>query len=238
MLTKALQLSAILLLATTVCAKPSAAQVTARPLLLRLVKFTAVAANVKYDGADVESNDVCLHYDALPNLGRKYYWSDAMTDGLYAEGKSFSRIHQPYKLAFKAGWHEKDDDEETNNNVWGLFALNGKLWMGSNGLGILEFDPRTDLWTRYDWQFKASPGETTYLTSIDNRFLFFMSRRGEFVYSRKQRLCAQRANPIQSNLNSEHKNGSPVIQFPNQQTKREYYATLDKDFAALKTSHP
>lgn len=32
----------------------------------------------------------------------------------------------------------------------------GKVWMGTNGLGVLVLDPRREEWSRYDWQREAA----------------------------------------------------------------------------------
>ena len=231
-LTRALYLNVFLWLASVAVV----AQLPAKPnhLLTRTVSFRLVAKDIKYEGADADSSDVCLHADPLPYGGRNYYWSDAMSDGLFVEGgEAASKIYQPTELAIKAGWYAKIDDE-SNNNVWGLFESGGKIWLGSDGFGILEFDPRSSLWSRYDWQYQAQPGATTYLSFVDGKYLFFQSRGASLVYSRQRGVCAQLANPLDSRIDtSKNRNGTDYLQFKNSEAARSYFAELDGEFGRL-----
>ncbi len=105
--------------------------------LSRAVPFKLIASNVRYDGVRVEDGDVCIHRDSVVYGGRSYYWSDAIMDGLFVAGSDAEppRIYQPYDLARRAGWYKRRRASEPSNNVWGLFASGGKVWMGTDGLG-------------------------------------------------------------------------------------------------------
>jgi hypothetical protein len=235
MLTRALHLNIILWLAAATVAAQLPANNKQNRLLIRKVSFRLVATDIKYEGVETESNDVCFHDDPLSYGGRSYYWSDAMSDGLFVEGgESASKIYQPYDLAIKAGWYAKLDDE-TNNNIWGLFEAGGKIWMGSYGLGVLEFDPVSSLWSRYDWQYQAEPGATTYLAFVNGKYLFFQSRGAWFVYSRQRHACAQLATPLDSRIDNSQKGNGTVfyIQFRNSDAEHSYYAELESEFGRL-----
>jgi hypothetical protein len=233
MLTRALYLNIILCLAASIVAAQLPANNKQNRLLMRKVSFRLVAKDIKYEGVEADSSDVCLHDDPLPYRGRNYYWSDAMSDGLFVDGgESASKIYQPYDLAVRAGWYAKLDDE-TNNNIWGLFESGGKIWMGSYGLGVLEFDPGSSLWSRYDWQYQAEPGATTYLSFVDKKYLFFGSRGAWFVYSRQRDACAQLASPLDSRIDT--RNRICYLQFINSDAKRSYYTELESEFGRLES---
>ena len=126
------------------------------------------AAGFRYVGAEASAGDVCVHEEPVMLDGRSYNWSDAQMDGLFAEDgrRGVSKVYQPYDLASKAGWYKGEGEPEPNNNIWGLFVSGGKVWMGTNGLGVLAFDPVREEWTRYDWQTEAVPGTRTYLEPV------------------------------------------------------------------------
>jgi len=235
MLTRSLYLSIVLWLASATVAAQLPVNNKPNHLLIRTVSFRLIAKDIKYEGVETEANDVCLHDDPLSYGGRNYYWSDAMSDGLFVEGgESASKIYQPYELAIKAGWRAKIEDDETNNNVWGLIESGGKIWMGSDGLGILEFDPRNSLWSRYDWQYQAEPGVLANLSFVDEKYFFFQGRGAWFVYSRPRDACAQLANPLDSRIDtSQDRNGTVYFQFRNSDEERSYYADLESEFGRL-----
>lgn len=109
--------------------------------------------------------------------------------------------------------------------------------MGSDGLGILEFDPRHDVWSRYDWRLEAQPNAMTFLEFVDDNCLFFVSRGARFVYSRRHRTSAQLVSPLDSRLDaSQHRNGSDYLQFVSPEAKRSYYAALEKEFKRLRVN--
>jgi hypothetical protein len=235
MLARTLHFTLVFLLASSVFAAPLRSDNNQNQLLLKTGGFKLVDKNVKYDGAETDSGAVCLHYDPVPYGGRNYYWSDAMSDGLYVDGgHEDSKIYQPYELAHKAGWHKKREDPDTNNNVWGVFEFGGRIWMGSNGLGILELDPAQNLWSRYDWQYAAEPESYTYLLFVDQHYLFFIGHGARWVYSRKYDLSAQLATPLDSRLDvSQRRNRVEYLQFINPDARQSYYTALEKEFKRL-----
>lgn len=235
MFPKFLRLCVLLLVAATAIVGQSPTAATREHLLVRLVSFQLIDSRIKYEGVAADAGDVCLHYEALSHRGRNYYWSDAILDGLFVEGgDSPSRVYQPYDLAVRSGWHTKSDDSHTNDNVWGLFESGGKIWMGTNGLGILEFDPRRSVWSRYDWQRPARPDVMTYLLSVDENYMFFTSSGGTLVYSWRHNACAQLAVPLDGRIDtSAYKNGSVFLQIKDLQAKSSYYQALNREFSRL-----
>jgi hypothetical protein len=146
------------------------------------------AAGVAYAGAEASAGDVCLHADGVESGGRTFYWSDAQLDGLFVEDRlrGVSKVYQPYKLARRAGWYEAGDgseESEPNNNIWGLFVSEGKVWMGTNGLGVLVLDPGREEWSRYDWQREAAPDTRTDLVYVDGRHMFVNRLGSLYAYS-------------------------------------------------------
>jgi hypothetical protein len=246
MLIKALQLMvSVLLVSAAMAGQAQLAQTPAKSnpdsLLIRAVDFKLIAGDLKYEGAEADSGDVCLHgADPLTLGGINYYWSDADKHGLFAEGKSASKIYQPYELAVREGWYKKAEDDKSCDNLWGMFVSGGHLWMGSDGLGLLEFDPQRESWSRFDWGKEARPRDVTYLRFVDERYLFFSStgRVGTrsfapFVYSRQHHLCAQLSRRIDSRIANQ--DGSPIesLQFNSPEAKQSYYLVLDNEFAGL-----
>jgi hypothetical protein len=77
MLTRALQLNIVLWLASSAFAAQIPANNNQNHLLIRAAGFKRVDTNVRYDGVETDSGDVCLHYDPLLFRGWKYSWSDA-----------------------------------------------------------------------------------------------------------------------------------------------------------------
>lgn len=182
-------ISLLLGLSYILCGASASAQDTAGvPLDLGPARVTPLkvrAAGIVYAGVEASAGDVCTHVEGVELGGRTFNWSDAQMDGLFVEDRlaGASKIYQPYVLARRAGWHVGGDEPEPNNNIWGLFVSGGRVWMGTNGLGVLAFDPRREEWTRYDWQTKADPGVRTELVFIDGRHMFVNRGGGVFVYS-------------------------------------------------------
>lgn len=154
----------------------------------RVSSLARRAVGVRYAGVEVSAGDVCLHAEGLDFGGRTFNWSDAQTDGLFVEDKlrAAAKVYQPYGLALKAGWYKGVGEPEPHNNIWGLFVSGGKIWMGTDGLGVLAFDPGREEWTRYDWQTGAAPGVRANLAFIDGKHMFVNRRGGLFAYSLKE----------------------------------------------------
>jgi hypothetical protein len=236
---KVLSLNVLLLFAAIVTSAQGSATPAREHQLTRAVSFNLIDSDFKYFGIEADTGDVCIHYDALAYRSRNYYWSDAVRDGLFVEGGNApSKIYQPYDLAVRAGWHTKSDDSDTNNNLWGLFESDGKIWMGTNGLGILKFDPQRNVWSRYDWRRQARPGVRTYLLFVDQKYMFFTSAGGTFVYSWKHHACAQLAEPLDGRVDTTtSRNGSVYLQIKDRKAKITYYAALEREFSRLISRH-
>jgi hypothetical protein len=240
MLMKTLYLSTLLLLAAVITSAQGASVATPDKIFVGPVSFRLLDSNVRYDGVRADFGDVCIHRDTLVYGGRNYYWSDAHMDGLFVEGGAEpSKVYQPYALALRSGWYKRRGDSEPNNNVWGLSESGGKIWMGTDGLGVLAFDPQRSVWSRYDWQRMARPGLTTYLTFVDERHLFFSNSRGNFVYSLKDDVCAQLAFcPYCSVFVTRSRDGSAYqVETEFLGGKNSYvlsFAVLDREFSQLK----
>jgi hypothetical protein len=174
------------------CAATARAQGAAgRPLDLASAPASALklqAAGVVYAGEEVSAGDVCLHAEGVESGGRTFNWSDAMTDGLFVEDRlgGGSKVYQPYELARRAVWYrggDGSDESEPNNNIWGLFVAGEKVWMGTQGLGVLVLDLAREEWSRYDWQREAAPDTRTDLAYVDGRHMFVNRLGGLYAYS-------------------------------------------------------
>ncbi|MFN2510119.1 MAG: hypothetical protein ABR568_01600 [Pyrinomonadaceae bacterium] len=134
---KFVYLSISLLFTAVIASSHGSSAATPEKELIRASSFRLIGSNIPYEGVEATAGDVSVHYDALSYRGRNYYWSDAILDGLFIEGGTApSKVYQPYDLAVRAGWHKKSDDSNTSNNLWGLFESGGKIWMGTDGLGV------------------------------------------------------------------------------------------------------
>ncbi len=237
MLTKVVQPSAVILLSALVSFAQVVTPSKSNRLLVQLVKFRLVAEDIKYEGLEAERGDVCVDDDALPFRGRNYYRSDAGKDGLFEEAGNASKIYQPFDLAAKAGWYTAvREDDNTSNNIWGLLQSGDRIWMGSDGLGILSFDPQRRLWSRYDWQYEAQTDALTHLNFVDEKFFFFVGKGSRFVCSRQYQACAQMALPLDPGIDdSQSPSGVGYLKFKSPEAKQNYYVELESEFIRLKS---
>jgi len=102
-------------------------------------------------------------------------------DGLVAEdrGRNICRIYPMFAIAQAGGWYApKEPNGSTPDATHGLHRVNDKLWMGSNGVGVMVLDLKDRTWSRYDSKDKAIPGDHVGVDFADEDFAFVT--RGEF----------------------------------------------------------
>jgi len=76
------------------------------------------------------------------------------------------------ELATMAGWCTPEGRSGLLDGLSGLFRVGKKLWCGTSGIGVLEFDLPTQEWTRYDMKATAVPGRRAQVLYADEEFVF------------------------------------------------------------------
>jgi len=74
-------------------------------------------------------------------------------------------------LATKAGW-SNNTRFFSDNNPYGLFGVRESLWMGTNAIGILVYNTRSETWTRYDVKSIAIAGDISRVVRADDEYVF------------------------------------------------------------------
>lgn len=197
-------------------AAPAAAQgeLRASPSAFRLLASGVAYAGVEeFAGEDDES--VEWRRDNLKPIvaGGAAYHAAHMVPGLDLEGLAAEdtragawTVYPLFHLAVAAGWYKPEGEDADNNYadaVRGLFLVGDRLWMGSNGVGVLAFDTRRRTWSRHDVKEAPREGRHTTVWHADRGYLFVTV--GEFpdarlhVYSmRRERWLRLDAIPARS----------------------------------------
>ena len=152
------------------------------PMVLR-------ASGVSYDGiARTEMSS-----ERLARLRMDQYWTETQSDrttyfradrvsthyeglGVYRLGEDAWATYPMFGLAVAAGWFTPEpDDGHLPNDIEGVGIGGGKVWMGSNGVGIIARDLRDGRWSRYDTKSKPLPGVHSVLLHADDHYVFAVS---------------------------------------------------------------
>jgi hypothetical protein len=157
--------------------------------------FRQIGKSVRFAGRD--PRHVSHYAPEIAYNGVTYYFSDDDLDGLVAEdGKSGKRvIYEPTELAIAAGWLKKgagkketsegEEEEPVRNHLRGYYRAGDVIWMGTDGFGVLAFDTKRKVWTRYDTEASPRPGrEMAGIFYADEDYVF---ATGFNVYSQKYR---------------------------------------------------
>lgn len=116
-------------------------------------------------------------------------------EGLAAENLSTGKwtVYPMFHLAIAAGWYNPKGEKRDGNYpdaVNGLHMVGERLWMGSNGVGLIAYDTKKRSWSRYDIREETIEGQHMTVWYADEDYLFVTP--GEFpsarlhVYSMKQ----------------------------------------------------
>ena len=138
-------------------------------------KLQLRASGVRFKGKPVKPGDYTERGPRLTHNGIDYFWSDVYEDGLIAQDQKTRAtvVYQPTELALAAGWIKKDKDLDPRNNIWGLGRSGDRLWVGTDGFGILSFDTKIKKWDRYDSYADAKPGRgKSFVFYADDDYVF------------------------------------------------------------------
>jgi hypothetical protein len=78
-----------------------------------------------------------------------------------------------FKLAIEAGMYKKEGQGYLPGDPRGAAKVAGRVWHGSNGVGLVANDPATGQWAIYYLQEKAVPGHHLSIVYADEDFIFF-----------------------------------------------------------------
>jgi hypothetical protein len=106
--------------------------------------------------------------------GTTYFRSEGL--GVYRHGGDAWVTYPMFGLAVAAGWFApQPDDRYLFNDIEGLGIGGGKVWMGSNGVGIIARDLRDGRWSRHDAKAMPLPGIHSTLLHADDNYVFALS---------------------------------------------------------------
>jgi len=118
-----------------------------------------LASDVKYDGEALQAPPDRITGEKII-INRVAYYRAIMEEGLVAEdlATNTARAYRMFDLAIAAGWYEREGSEHLPQGIRGLYRQGNRLWMGSNGVGVLVYDTKTRTWSRYPLQDAPVPG--------------------------------------------------------------------------------
>ncbi len=103
------------------------------------------------------------------------YFLGWYSDGLAAWHKRTRtwRVYNMSALAEAAGWYGPGQtSDRVSNDIHGLVGTRDRIWMGTNGLGIIRLDERTQRWSRFDVADRPVAGRNSVVRYADNTYVF------------------------------------------------------------------
>jgi len=155
-------------------------------------KLNAKERNVSYKGktcspSDPDSKVFSDTAEGVVRVGDEIFYQahpfyvTGRGDGLVVEdtGKHTCQIYPMFSIAEAGGWYSrKNPADSTPDATLGLHRVGNKLWIGSNGVGVMVFDIKSRKWSRYDAKGQAIPGDHIGVNFADKDFVFVT--HGEF----------------------------------------------------------
>jgi hypothetical protein len=136
-----------------------------------------LAAGVHYEGQPLALShervkERCCGTKVI--AGNVTFCDVTMPDGLVAVNTQTKEavLYRLFDLAVSAGWFKRTGDRYLPNDLRGLAKSGGSLWMGSNGVGILEYDLDGRTWSRHDVKPVPVPGHHMTLHYADDNYVF------------------------------------------------------------------
>ena len=87
------------------------------------------------------------------------------------EGDRKVKEFNPFHAAAAQG-HMPPTVEGLSKGARGFYGGGGRIWFGTDGVGILSYDPIEDLWARYDLKPESVPGWPSNVLHADEQFVF------------------------------------------------------------------
>ena len=161
---------------------PRSMHVERSPMVLR-------ASGVSYDGIartgmspeDLPRLRMDTDWREVQSGRTTYFRADRVSTGfeglgVYRVGEDAWVTYPMFGLAVAAGWFTpQPDDGPLPNDIEGLGIGGGKVWMGSNGVGIIARNLGDGRWTRYDAKSAPLPGIHSILLHADNDYVWAVS---------------------------------------------------------------
>lgn len=143
------------------------------PLLISESPMSLLSSGVEYSGV---ANARPRTYDDEKRvmIGDIAYYDAISPAGLIAHNtKTGAAVCYPmFALAIAAGWYERPSGTYLPDDIRGLHAQDGVLWMGSNGVGVLAFDAESRTWSRHDMKDLPVSGHHMGLVHADSDYVF------------------------------------------------------------------
>jgi hypothetical protein len=132
-----------------------------------------LAPDVKYDGEALPRPPDRITGEKFA-IDRVAYYRAIMESGLVAEdlATNTARAYRMFDLAIAAGWYERRGNEYLPQDIRGLCRQGNRLWMGSNGVGVLAYDTKNRTWLRYSLQEAPVPGFHVTVLYGDEDYVF------------------------------------------------------------------
>ncbi len=125
-----------------------------------------------YPGRFIRDGDLIFYPSVL-------YFRGRTGDGLVAEdlAKKTCTWYSMRSLQESQNWVDQKQGK-VPESIRGLHKVGNRLWMGSNGIGILFLDVSAGRWTRYDIKTNGVPGAHISVDFADEDYVFIST--GEF----------------------------------------------------------
>lgn len=78
-----------------------------------------------------------------------------------------------FELAIAAGMYKRQGNEYLPGAERGAVSVKGRTWHGSNGVGLVAYDPQMQRYSIYYLQKQAVPGHHLDIVYADEDFIFF-----------------------------------------------------------------
>lgn len=107
--------------------------------------------------------------------------------GVYRLGAKTWTIYPMFALATAVGWYTPLPDEDSlPDAIYSVAVGAGRVWMGTNGLGIVARDLRDGTWSRHDVKEQGLPGIRSTVYYADDEYVIGQS--GGASHGWKERL--------------------------------------------------
>ena len=101
----------------------------------------------------------------------EFFTSETGTLRMQREGDRKVKEFNPFHVASSQG-HMPPTIEGLDNAARGFEGGGGRIWFGTNGVGLLAYDPARDLWERHDVKQESVPGWQSTVLHADDHYVF------------------------------------------------------------------
>lgn len=101
----------------------------------------------------------------------EFYTSETGMLRMQREGDRKVKEFNPFHVASSQGYMPSTL-EGLDKAARGFGGGGGRIWFGTNGVGILAYDPARDLWARHDVKQESVPGWQSTVLHADDHYVF------------------------------------------------------------------